>query len=271
VAVKLAENPRLRAVFATHNETSTTVVNDIAAIGAFIAKTPAVFVVDTVSALGGIEFKMDEWQVDVTVTGSQKALMLPPGLALVALSEKAWAAADQCTSPRFYFDLRTYRKEAQKGGTPYTPAVTLYFGLAESLQLIFAEGLDRVFQRHNLMKEMVRAGCRALGLSLMAEDACASATVTGVWAPEGIAADDLRSIMKKRYSVVVAGGQKDLSGKIFRIGHMGYAAPTDMLAIMSALEMGLAEAGYPVELGSGVAAAQRVLLESQGIKASAAR
>lgn len=264
VAVKLAENPRIKAVFATQNETSTTVTNDIAAIGAYVAKTPAVYVVDCVSSLGGVEFRMDEWQVDLAVAGSQKCLMLPPGLALVAVSDKAWRAIGEARSPRLYLDLAAYRDQLKKSTTPYTPAVSLYFGLEASLALLFEEGLENTFRRHELMKRMTRRAMKALGLRLMAEDAWASATVTGVWAPEGVDPDQFRSVVKKRYGVVLAGGQKDLAGKIFRIGHMGYTSPYDLLGVVAAVELGLKEAGQPVTLGQGVAAAQTELWESYG-------
>jgi aspartate aminotransferase-like enzyme len=266
VAVKLAENPRLKAVFATQNETSTTVQNDIAAIGAYVAKTDAVFVVDCVSSLGGMDFRMDEWQVDLAAAGSQKCLMLPPGLALVAVSEKAWKVSETTRSSRFYLDLVAYRDQLGKATTPYTPAVSLYFGLEAALALLFAEGLENSFQRHDLMKRMVRRAIRALGLSLLAEDAWASATVTGVWGPEGVNPDDLRATLKKRYGVVLAGGQKDLTGKIFRIGHLGYTSPYDLLGVLAAVELGLVELGYPAALGAGVAAAQAELCESWGFK-----
>lgn len=264
VAVKLAENPRLKAVFATQNETSTTVMNDIGAIGAFVARTPAVFVVDCVSSLGGVEFRMDEWQVDLAVAGSQKCLMLPPGLALVAVSPKAWSVIEQTKTNRFYLDLVAYRESLRKGSTPYTPAVSLYFGLEAALDLLFTEGLTESFRRHDLMKRLTRRAVRALGLEPIADDHCASATVTGVWGPEGVKPDELRSVMKKRYGVVVAGGQNDLSGRIFRIGHMGYTVPHDLLGVIGALELGLLELGYPVTPGSGVAAAEQELCEAYG-------
>lgn len=265
VAVKLAENPRFKAVFATQNETSTTVVNDIAAIGAYVAKTDAVFVVDCVSSLGGMDFQMDEWQVDLAVAGSQKCLMLPPGLSLVAVSEKGWKVSEGTQSSRFYLDLTAYRDQLKKATTPYTPAVSLYFGLEASLSLLFEEGLPASFRRHDLLKRMVRRACRALDLPLMAEDEWASATVTGVWAPAGLNPDELRATLKKRYGVVLAGGQKDLTGKIFRIGHLGYTSPYDLLGLVAAVELGLKELGHPVTLGAGVAAAQQELLESYGV------
>ncbi|MDI6870703.1 MAG: alanine--glyoxylate aminotransferase family protein [Bacillota bacterium] len=267
VAVKLAENPRFKAVFATQNETSTTVQNDIAAIGAYVAKTEAVFVVDCVSSLGGADFRMDEWQVDLAVAGSQKCLMLPPGLALVAVSPKAWKAIEGTRSSRFYLDLVAYRDSLAKATTPYTPAVSLYFGLEAALALLFEEGLENSFRRHDLMKRMVRRAIRALGLSLLAEDAWASPTVTGVWAPEGLNPDDFRARIKKRYGVVLAGGQKDLTGKIFRIGHMGYTSPYDLLGVVAAVELGLKESGYPASFGTGVAAAQAELFDSLDVAA----
>jgi aspartate aminotransferase-like enzyme len=265
VAVKLAENPGFKAVFATQNETSTTVVNDIAAIGAFVAKTPAVFVVDCVSSLGGLDFRTDEWQVDLAVAGSQKCLMLPPGLALVAVSEKAWKVSEATKSTRFYLDLAAYRELLRKATTPYTPAVSLYFGLEASLELLLGEGLENVFRRHDLMKRMVRRAMKALGLALVAQDGWASATVTGVWAPEGLNPDEFRSLVKKRFGVSLAGGQKDLAGKIFRIGHLGYTTPYDLLGVVAAVELGLVESGHPVRLGSGVAAAEAELAESYGV------
>lgn len=268
VAVKLAENPRFKAVFATQNETSTSVANDIGAIGAYVAKTDAVFVVDCVSSLGGMDFRMDEWQVDLAVAGSQKCLMLPPGLALVAVSEKAWKVIEGTRSSRFYLDLVAYRDQLRKATTPYTPAVSLYFGLEAALTLLFEEGLENSFRRHDLMKRLTRRAMKALGLSLLAEDAWASPTVTGVWAPDGLNPDDFRAKLKKRYGVVLAGGQKDLTGKIFRIGHMGYTTPYDLLGVVAAVELGLKESGHPVTLGQGVAAAQAELWESYGAAAA---
>ncbi|MDI3280719.1 MAG: alanine--glyoxylate aminotransferase family protein, partial [Bacillota bacterium] len=249
-----------RAVYATHNETSTGVVNDVAAIGRLVAGTEALFVVDTVSSLGGMEFRADAWHCDLVVTGSQKALMLPPGMTLVSVSPKAWPVIEAARSPRFYFDLRKYRQSAEKNEVPFTPAVSLLFGLDEALAMLREEGLERAWARHALMARMVRAAARALGLELLAADAVASATVTAVKGPAGVSCDELRSLVKKKYGLVLAGGQGPLKGKIFRIGHLGFADPPDMLSVVAALELGLAELGHPVNLGQGVGAAERELL-----------
>ncbi len=261
VQARLAQNPRIKAVFATHNETSTGVANDIAGIGRIVAETPAVFVVDTVSALGGMAFQADAWQVDVAVTGSQKCLMLPPGLALVSVSPKAWKVIETAGSPRFYLDLRAYRDSAARGQTPYTPNISLYFGLEESLRMLEEEGLGNSFKRHDLMKQMVRAGIRALGFELLAQDAWASATVTAIKGAAGLEPDTLRKVVRTRCGVVISGGQKSLEGKIFRIGHMGYATPMDMLTTLAAVELGLAEVGGSNRhLGAAVRAAQELWL-----------
>ncbi|MGE5576715.1 MAG: pyridoxal-phosphate-dependent aminotransferase family protein [Syntrophothermus sp.] len=265
VELRLAKNPRIKAVFATHNETSTGVANDIAAIGQIVARTPAVFVVDTVSALGGMEFRTDAWHVDVAVTGSQKCLMLPPGLAVISVSPKAWKVIEGASSPRFYLDLRAYRDSAAKGQTPYTPNISLYFGLEESLRMLEEEGLENSFRRHDLMKRMVRAGVRALGFELLAQDAWASATVTAIKGATGLEPDTLRKVVRTKYGVVLSGGQKSLEGKIFRIGHMGYATPMDMLATLAAVELGLAEiTGANRHLGAAVRAAQETWLGVKG-------
>ncbi|NHM26712.1 alanine--glyoxylate aminotransferase family protein [Desulfofundulus sp. TPOSR] len=260
VREKLAQNPGYKAVLATQNETSTGVLNDIAGIGALVAETPALLLVDGVSGVGGIEIKMDEWQVDILVTASQKAMMLPPGLAMIGASPKAWAVIEENRSPRFYFSLPAAKKALAKWNTAYTPNVALFFGLDAALDMMLAEGLENVYRRHLLLAKATRAAVRALGLSLLAADHCASPTVTAVQSPEGIAADDLRKVLKEEFGITFAGGQGILKGKIFRIAHMGYAGKMDVLIAISGLEMALARLGYPVELGKGVRAAQEVFL-----------
>jgi aspartate aminotransferase-like enzyme len=260
VREKLAGSPGYKAVLATQNETSTGVLNDIAGIGALVAETPALLLVDGVSGVGGIEIKMDEWQVDILVTASQKAMMLPPGLAMIGVSPKAWAVIEENRSPRFYFSLPAAKKALAKWNTAYTPNVALFFGLDAALDMMLAEGLENVYRRHLLLAKATRAAVRALGLSLLAEDHCASPTVTAVQSPEGIAADDLRKVLKEEFGITFAGGQGILKGKIFRIAHMGYAGKMDVLIAISGLEMALARLGYPVELGKGVRAAQEVFL-----------
>ncbi len=261
VKERLAAHPDIKVVFATQNETSTAVVNDIEAIGKIVAATPALLVVDGVSGVGGIEIKVDQWQVDILTTGSQKSLMLPPGLAVQSISAKAWKVIEENKSPRYYFDLRKARKQYPKWNTAFTPAVSLFIGLNAALDMLLAEGMDNVYARHKLLRDAVRAALRALGLKLVADDACASPVVTSVWAPEGIGADDIRKVLRKEYGITFAGGQAQLKNKILRIAHMGYADKMDAIIAVAGLEMALARMGCPVELGAGVKAAQQVLLE----------
>lgn len=249
-----------KAVLATHNETSTGVLNDIAGIGALVAGTPALLLVDGVSSVGGVEIKMDEWHVDVLVTASQKAMMLPPGLAMIGVSPKAWRAIEENRAPRFYFSLPAAKKSLEKWNTPYTPNVALFQGLDAALEMMLAEGLENVYRRHQLLARATRNAVRALGLELLAKDACASPTVTAVKSPPGIAADDLRRVLKSEFGITFAGGQGVLKGKIFRIAHMGFADKMDVVVAVSGLEMALARLNYPVELGRGVRAAQETFL-----------
>jgi len=258
---RLAAHPDIKVVFATQNETSTAVVNDIETIGKIVAATPALLVVDGVSGVGGIEIKVDQWQVDILTTGSQKSLMLPPGLAVQSISAKAWKVIEDNKSPRYYFDLRKARKQYPKWNTAFTPAVSLFTGLNAALDMLLAEGMDNVYARHKLLRDAVRAALRALGLKLMTDDACASPVVTSVWAPDGIGADNIRKVLRKEYGITFAGGQAQLKNKILRIAHMGYADKMDVIIAVAGLEMALARMGCPVELGAGVKAAQQVLLE----------
>lgn len=257
---KLREHPDVKVVLATQNETSTGVTNNIAGIGALVSKTPALLLVDGVSGVGAIEIKVDEWGVDMLCTASQKAFMLPPGLAIISVSKKAWEIAGKNESPRFYFSLPAFKKAYDKWNTAYTPAVSLFYGLEASLDMMLAEGLDNVYKRHALLARATRAAVRALGLKLLAEDRCASNALTAVWGPDVITTDDLRKNIKNKYGVSFAGGQGAVKGKIFRIAHMGYCDQMDVIIAVSALEMALARAGYPVQLGAGVRAAQEMFL-----------
>ena len=259
VAEKLA-GTRYKVVLATQNETSTGVANDIAGIGALVAKTPALLLVDGVSGVGAIEIKVDEWGVDILCTASQKAMMLPPGLTMVSVSDKAWAVVSENKSPRFYFSLLASKKSYEKWNTAYTPGVSLFYGLEAALDILMAEGMDNVYTRHALLAKATRAAIKALGLKLLAEDSCASNAITGVWAPEGTSADDLRKVLKNEFGITFAGGQAIMKGKIFRIAHMGFSDKMDVIIAISALEMALARLGLPVELGQGVRAAQEVFL-----------
>jgi len=260
VEEKLSQNPNIKVVLATQNETSTGVVNDIAGIGALVSKTPALLLVDGVSGVGAIEIKVDEWGIDMLCTASQKAFMLPPGLAMVSVSDKAWPVVNNNKAPRFYFSIPAFKKVLDKWNTAYTPSVTLFYGLEAALEMMEAEGLDNVYARHTLLAQATRAAVKALGLKLLAEERYASNALTAVWGPEGIAADDLRKIIKNKYGVTFAGGQGTVKGKILRIAHMGFADKMDVIIAISALEMALAEAGCPVQLGAGIKAAQEGFL-----------
>jgi len=259
VADKLAAN-QYKVVLATQNETSTGVTNDIQGLGALVAKTPALFLVDGISGVGGIEIKTDEWQVDILVTASQKAMMLPPGLAMVSVSEKAWKVVENNKSPRFYFSMVAAKKSYLKWNTAYTPGVGLFTGLEAALDMMLAEGMDNIYARQKLLSMAAQAAVKAIGLEMLPADKDVSPVVTAIKSPEGFGGDDIRKVLKKEYGVVFAGGQGKLKGKIFRIAHMGYVDKMDIIIAISALEMSLARLGYPVEIGVGVKAAQQVFL-----------
>jgi serine---pyruvate transaminase len=258
LADALAQHPDAVAVCATLCETATGVRNDIAAFGALVARTPAVLIVDAISSLGVIECQTDDWNIDICTTGSQKALMLPPGLAFVSVSEKAWAKIDQHPGARvFYFDLKKYREALKTSDTPFTPANTLIRALRTSLKKIRAEGIENVWARHSLMAAAARAGMQAMGLELFATQPADGMTV--VKTPDGIDGSVVLNKLEKQYGLRLAGGQDALKGKIIRLAHMGYIDQFDVLAALSGLELVLLEMGHPVEPGSGVAAAQQIL------------
>ncbi|MGI6649522.1 MAG: pyridoxal-phosphate-dependent aminotransferase family protein [Bacillota bacterium] len=249
----------IKAVIVTHNETSTGVTNNLPAIRQAMGNHPALLIVDAVSSLGAVDLRTDEWGLDVVVTGAQKAFMLPPGLAFVSVSPKAWAVAEKCTNSKYYWDLTAAKKYLEKGQTPYTPAISLLTGLRESLKMMHAEGLDQAFVRHTRLRDMTRAAMRTLGLRLMAADDIASSSLTSVYAPEDVEANKLRKVVREKYNVILSGGQQKLDNKIFRVGHLGWVQPLDIVATIAAIEMGLLDCGCSIELGSGVRAAQQVL------------
>lgn len=254
----LADHPDAGAVFATLSETSTGARNDIKAFGAIVAKTPAVLVVDTISGLGVMECRTDEWNIDINATGSQKALMLPPGLAYLSVSDKAWKKIEANTAARnFYFDLRKYRDKAKEHDTPFTPAHTLIKAQRTSLKRLRAEGIENVWSRHARMAAAARAGARAMGLELFAEQPADGLTVIKV--PAGVDGSSVLSTMEKQYGVKLANGQDTLKGKIWRLAHMGYIDQFDVLAALSALELALLEVGFKLTPGAGLAAAQQAL------------
>ncbi|WP_020474099.1 pyridoxal-phosphate-dependent aminotransferase family protein [Zavarzinella formosa] len=254
----LAEHPDTVAVFSTLSETSTGVGHDIEAFGKIVAKTNALLVVDGISGLGAMECHTDKWNVDILVTGSQKALMLPPGLAYVSVSPKAWKVIEgNKASKTFYFDLKRYKAKLPEFDTPFTPANTLIKAQLVSLRKIKAEGIENLWARHNKMGAAARAAVAAMGLELFAERPNSGLTVIKV--PAGIDGNDLLKNLEKKYGYKLANGQDDMKGKIWRLSHMGYVDAFDVIGAISALELALLDAGFKLEAGAGVAAAQKAL------------
>mgnify|MGYP001409786247 CR=1 FL=1 len=258
VAEMLAANPDTKAVYATLCETSTASVQDIQALGKVVAPTAALLVVDGISGVGAVECHTDEWGVDMLVVGSQKALMLPPGLAFISVSKKAWAVIEKTKRTAYYFDLIKARKAAEKNDTPYTSAVSMIRALCAATKMILDEGMDAVMARHKLLARAARAAVEAMGLKLLSK--VPSDAVTAIVLPEGIDGKALAKILADKYGVTVAGGQGPLTGKIIRIATMGYMDQFDVITAIAAIEMALSEMGHKVALGSGVAAAQKVLI-----------
>jgi len=253
---------RHRAVLVVHNETSTGVRNDVAAVRAAIdaAGSDALLIVDTVSSLGSMDFRFDEWRVDVALTGSQKGLMLPPGLAILCIGSRALAAGERGGSPRSFFDWRPIIRENEAGFFPYTPATLVLFGLREALDMLFEEGLDQVFARHRRLADVVRAAVDAWGLEIYCADATArSNSLTGVLVPEDV--DSGAVLQRARARGLALGvGLGKVKGKLFRIGHLGWLNELETLAIVAGVELALAESGVRVRLGSGSEAAEEALL-----------
>jgi len=257
----LEQHPDAVAVFGTLMESSTGVVHDVKAIAAMVRSTPSVFVVDAISGAGAVECETDAWGIDVLVVGSQKALMLPPGLAFLAVSEKAWRQIERVQGRSFYFDLKLHRAKLHDGPTtPWTPAHTLVGALAETLSQIRAEGLETILARTRLLAEATRAGIAALGLELFA--ARPADGMTAVRVPAGVDCSAFLNRLENRFGIKLAGGQMQLKGKIFRIAHFGMIDELDILGTLSAIEMTLVELGHAARLGSAVAAASEVIVRS---------
>ena len=257
----LAAGSGWKAVLLTHNETSTGVMNPIPKLAAAVheAAPDALILVDSVSGLGAVPFEMDAWGVDVVVTGSQKAWMAAPGLAMIAASERGWAATETATMPRFYLDLRSHRESAAAGQTPFTPAIAVVYQVDEGLRLMHEEGKDRVFARHAACAAAARAGLSALGLELLADPRFASQTVTAAWLGDERDWKTYNGKIKG-HGVVLAGGQGKLSGKILRLGHLGSVTVEDVLDVIAVLERVELEEGRPVDPGRAVGAAQAAAL-----------
>lgn len=243
----LEHDPAIKAVMVTHNETSTGVTNPLEEIAKVVREFDKMLLVDAISSMGSVPIDMDGWGLDCVVTGSQKGWMVPPGLAFCALSDRGWKAYDESTMPRFYFDLGKARDSQSRGQTPWTPAVSIFFALDVALERLEKEGLEAIWARHANIGNKVRAGVKALGLELLCEDErYASNTVTAVKSPEGIDVGDLRKVMEDEHDVVVAGGQAKMSGKIFRIGHLGLVTEEDIDDTFRALEQALPKLGFAV-------------------------
>ena len=250
---------KIKAVLVQHNETSTGVINDIKAISEARGNHPALLVVDAISGLAAADLPVDKWNLDVVIWGSQKAFMVPPGLAGLSVSPRAWEAVEKCTNSRFYFDLRLAKKFFEMGQTPFTPALSVLFAMQESLKLMLNEGLPSIFARHAMYRDIVWAAAEALNLEMLAPREHASPSVTAIKAPEGMNADDIIKGMLRDFNVVVGGGQGKLKGKIFRIGHLGYVDGLDLISGISALEITLSRLGWPIENGAGIRAAEQII------------
>ena len=241
----LAKDPGVKAVLVTHNETSTGVTNDLAAISNVVKEFEKLLLVDAISGLGAIALPADAWGCDVVVTASQKGWMVPPGLAMVSVSEKAWQAQAEARMPKYYWDFAKAKQFLdEKGQTPWTPAISMFFALAAALELFQQEGLQNILARHERVGSKAREVVKSLGLSLFPKDRCASNTVTAVKAPEGLDVKKLLGILREEHNVVLSGGQQRLEGKIFRIGHLGYVSEEDMDAVGQALRIALPQAGF---------------------------
>jgi aspartate aminotransferase-like enzyme len=254
--------PAIKAVFMQASETSTGVMHPVKEIAAILKpRAGTILIVDAISALGVSNLPMDQWGIDVVVSASQKAFMLPPGLAFIALSAKAWGFAERANLPKYYFNLNEELAVAQKNQSHFTPAISLVVGLREALKMLKEEGLENVFKRHALLARATREAVKALGLKLFAPTAPSDA-LTAVKAPEGVDGKKLKKNFEDQYGLIIAGGQSQLKGKIIRIAHIGYFQPLDIIQAVSTLELVLKGMGYPVKLGAGVKAAEEIL--SQG-------
>ncbi len=250
----------IRAVYTQASETSTGVKHPVQAIADLVQRyEDRVIVVDAITGIGVFNIPTDAWGLDVVISGSQKALMLPPGLSFATLSDKAWKLAEKSNLPKYYFDFKKELKNTKKNQSAYTPAISLFVGLREALRMIREEGLEAIFHRHEKLAEATRRAVKALGLDLYAPDSPSNA-VTAVKIPEGIDGEKLKDLFFERFGITVAEGQDQAKGKIIRIAHLGYYERLDMVMVISALEMLLKDMGHPFELGTGVRAVEEVLM-----------
>lgn len=264
IAEMLNADKDIKVVYATLTETSTGVDTDIKALGEVVRNTGACLVVDAISGLGAVDIQTDNWGVDVVVSGSQKGLMLPPGLGLISVSPKAMKLVEISKSPRYYFDLKAAKKALDKIDTPYTPAIGLVIALNESIKIMQQEGLQNIFNRCKLMGEAIRSAAKALGFTVFADPNCMSNAVTAINVPAGLDGEKMVKTMKDKYGVTIAGGQSELKGKVFRAAHMGYINKDDIILALTTMETVLDEMGYftqhpNIKKGAGVTAAKKVL------------
>jgi len=260
IADALKKDPSIKAVYVQASETSTGVSHDVKAIGEIVkGHENTILVVDAITALGVFDIKTDVWGLDVVITGSQKALMLPPGMAFMSVSEKAWALADKAKNAAFYFNLKKERENQAKNQTAFTPTVSLIIGLQEVLRTMKGEGLEKMFARQGQLAHAMREGMKAAGLTLFPKESPSDALTT-VCAPEGVDGQAVYKNLRVQYGITAAGGQDHLKGKIFRLSHMGYADRFDVITAVAATEMVLKGLGHSIKLGNGVAKAQEILM-----------
>ena len=240
----LKAEPEIKTVMVTHNETSTGITNDLASISSVVKEFDKLLLVDAISSLGSINLPVDDWHCDVTVTGSQKGWMAPPGLAMVSVSQEAWRAHSKAKMPRFYWDFSRAKSYLERWQTPWTPAVTAVFALSVSLEMMSKEGLPNIITRHARVAKAARDGVKSLGLSLFADERYASNTVTAVAASDGLDTKKMLRILREEHQVILGGGQQKLDGKIFRIGHLGWVTEDNIEAVISALKVVLPKAGF---------------------------
>ncbi|MCX7941123.1 MAG: alanine--glyoxylate aminotransferase family protein [Endomicrobia bacterium] len=252
IANILKQNKNIKAVFTTHTETSTGIVNDIETIGKIVKETQAVLVVDTISGLVGQKFLTDKWYVDVAVTGSQKGLMCPPGLSFVTVSPKAWEYVEKSTLPKFYLDFKKMRKSIDNKETPFTPAVSLVVALHKAIEIIKEKTLEVIWQQTEKLAVATRAAVKSMGLKIFCDESHISNIVTPISMPEGMDGQKVVRTLREEFGISIAGGQGKLKGKIVRIAHMGYIDKFDLIVCISGLEMVFNKLGYTVELGVGV-------------------
>ncbi len=262
IEAALKKTPGINVVFTTQCETSTGVVHDIKSISPIVKKHGALLVVDAITGIGVHPLLMDEWNIDVAITGSQKGCMMPPGLAFVCVNSSAWSVIEKTDLPRYYWDFRKMRKELKDKTTPFTPAVSLVMAMKTALDMIKKEGIENVWQRHARLAHATRESAKALGLELFAGEH-SSNVLTAIKAPNGVDVDKIIKKLRDETGATFTGGQDELKGKIIRIGHMGYVNDFDIIIAIAALEKGLYEAGYPVELGKGLSTAQSSLVSKK--------